>query len=197
LQAASSPGAAIGGIVGLSNLGNTCFFNSAVQMLMSCPPLQQAFLAEGRKTAQGPLGYALQQAFRHAAKGGRASSSCGRVRACACARACCGPRRTHRHAHARVLGLRPTRPPAVAALRAGTHKPGGGSASYNPQSLLSAVCRHAPQFKGRQQHDSHELLRVLLDGLQVSMPLGRCFVLPATDSRSALAWGRPPAVSTR
>jgi len=101
--------------VGLSNLGNTCFFNSAVQMLMACPSLQQAFLSEEQRIAQGPLGYAMQQAFRHAAK-------CGK---------------------------------------------GGGSGSYNPQSLLSAVCRHAPQFKGRQQHDSHELLRVLLDGLQV------------------------------
>jgi hypothetical protein len=50
---------------------------------------------------------------------------------------------------------------------AGGGKGGGSGGSYNPQSLLSAVCRHSPHFKGRQQHDSHELLRVLLDGLQV------------------------------
>jgi ubiquitin C-terminal hydrolase len=35
---------------------------------------------------------------------------------------------------------------------------------YNPQALHAAVCRIAPQFKGRQQQDSHELLRFLMDG---------------------------------
>ncbi len=38
-------------------------------MLMACPELQQAFLCDDRKSAQGPLGFAIQQAFRHAAKG--------------------------------------------------------------------------------------------------------------------------------
>lgn len=35
----------------------------------------------------------------------------------------------------------------------------------NPVSLLGCVCSKAPQFRGYQQHDSHELLRCLLDGL--------------------------------
>ncbi|XP_071690201.1 ubiquitin carboxyl-terminal hydrolase 2-like [Rutidosis leptorrhynchoides] len=35
----------------------------------------------------------------------------------------------------------------------------------NPRSFLGSVCVKAPQFKGFQQHDSHELLRCLLDGL--------------------------------
>ncbi|KAL8262853.1 hypothetical protein R6Q59_024202 [Mikania micrantha] len=35
----------------------------------------------------------------------------------------------------------------------------------NPRSLFVCVCAKAPQFKGFQQHDSHELLRCLLDGL--------------------------------
>lgn len=48
----------------------------------------------------------------------------------------------------------------------------GGHSTYNPQSLLSAVCCHAPVFKGKQQHDAHELMRMLLDGLQVRGWLG-------------------------
>lgn len=35
----------------------------------------------------------------------------------------------------------------------------------NPKQLLSCICSKAPQFKGYQQQDSHELLRCLLDGL--------------------------------
>ncbi|XP_076924525.1 ubiquitin carboxyl-terminal hydrolase 2-like [Bidens hawaiensis] len=35
----------------------------------------------------------------------------------------------------------------------------------NPRALFDSVCAMAPQFKGFQQQDSHELLRFLLDGL--------------------------------
>ncbi|XP_059651586.1 ubiquitin carboxyl-terminal hydrolase 2-like [Cornus florida] len=35
----------------------------------------------------------------------------------------------------------------------------------NPRSFFGCVCAKAPQFRGYQQHDSHELLRCLLDGL--------------------------------
>ncbi|KAL9997657.1 putative ubiquitinyl hydrolase 1 [Helianthus debilis subsp. tardiflorus] len=35
----------------------------------------------------------------------------------------------------------------------------------SPRSFFGCVCAKAPQFKGFQQHDSHELLRCLLDGL--------------------------------
>lgn len=35
----------------------------------------------------------------------------------------------------------------------------------NPRSFFGSICSKAPQFRGYQQHDSHELLRCLLDGL--------------------------------
>lgn len=35
----------------------------------------------------------------------------------------------------------------------------------NPQSLFNSVCAMAPQFRGYDQQDSHELLRFLLDGI--------------------------------
>ncbi|KAL5542622.1 hypothetical protein UlMin_010332 [Ulmus minor] len=35
----------------------------------------------------------------------------------------------------------------------------------NPRALFGCICSKAPQFRGYQQQDSHELLRCLLDGL--------------------------------
>ncbi|CAI9769613.1 unnamed protein product [Fraxinus pennsylvanica] len=39
------------------------------------------------------------------------------------------------------------------------------SSVINPSSLLRSVCSKAPQFRGFLQHDSHEFLRCLLNGL--------------------------------
>ncbi|KAI3440821.1 Ubiquitinyl hydrolase 1 [Psidium guajava] len=41
----------------------------------------------------------------------------------------------------------------------------GGKNVINPRSLFGSICSKAPQFRGYQQHDSHELLRCLLDVL--------------------------------
>lgn len=40
-----------------------------------------------------------------------------------------------------------------------------GKSIITPRSLFNSICTMAPQFKGYQQQDSHELLRFLLDGL--------------------------------
>ncbi|KAK4356847.1 hypothetical protein RND71_022457 [Anisodus tanguticus] len=37
--------------------------------------------------------------------------------------------------------------------------------TVNPKSFFGSLCAKAPQFRGYQQHDSHELLHCLLDGL--------------------------------
>ncbi|TKY47847.1 Ubiquitin carboxyl-terminal hydrolase 2 [Spatholobus suberectus] len=43
----------------------------------------------------------------------------------------------------------------------------------NPRSFFGCVCSKSPQFRGYQQHDSHELLRCLLDGLSTEELAGK------------------------
>ena len=40
-----------------------------------------------------------------------------------------------------------------------------GVTSVSPDDLKAAITKHAPQFAGYSQHDAHELLVFLLDGL--------------------------------
>lgn len=53
-------------------------------------------------------------------------------------------------------------------------KPEGGLKNVmNPRSFFGCICSKAPQFRGYQQHDSHELLRCLLDGLSTEELVAR------------------------
>ncbi|KAK4482555.1 hypothetical protein RD792_009715 [Penstemon davidsonii] len=58
--------------------------------------------------------------------------------------------------------------PLSASLRklfSDTSSESGLRGVINPRSLFGSLCTKSPQFRGYQQHDSHELLRCLLDGL--------------------------------
>ncbi|KAL6758658.1 hypothetical protein V8C86DRAFT_3025389, partial [Haematococcus lacustris] len=75
-----------------------------------------------------------------------------------CSRASSGPLSFATHAawqHLLGQGPLPSRP-ASSQRRA----------PYNPCALLAALGAVAPQFKSRQQHDAHEALHALLDGLK-------------------------------
>ncbi|XP_010522400.1 PREDICTED: ubiquitin carboxyl-terminal hydrolase 2-like [Tarenaya hassleriana] len=95
---------------GLVNLGNTCFFNSVMQNLLSLDLLREHFLNEDA-SGGGPLISSLKKLFAE------------------------------------------TKPEA------------GLKSVINPRAFFGSLCCKAPQFRGYQQHDSHELLRCLLDGL--------------------------------
>ncbi|CAH8264522.1 unnamed protein product [Arabidopsis lyrata] len=98
---------------GLVNLGNTCFFNSVMQSLLSLDQLREHFLKDDLSVS-GPLVSSLKKLFAES------KSEAGFFRS-----------------------------------------------AINPRALFVSVCSQAPQFRGYQQHDSHELLRCLLDGLSI------------------------------
>ncbi|KAG7653081.1 Zinc finger UBP-type [Arabidopsis suecica] len=96
---------------GLVNLGNTCFFNSIMQNLLSLDRLRDHFLMENVSGVGRPLASSLRKLFAE------------------------------------------TKPEA------------GLKSVINPRVFFGSFCSKAPQFRGYDQHDSHELLRCLLDAL--------------------------------
>ncbi|KAJ4866573.1 Ubiquitin carboxyl-terminal hydrolase 2 [Raphanus sativus] len=96
---------------GLVNLGNTCFFNSIMQNLLSLDQLRDHFLKEDASGIVGSLASSLRKLFTE------------------------------------------TKPEA------------GLKSVINPRVFFGSFCVKAPQFRGYDQHDSHELLRCLLDSL--------------------------------
>ncbi|KAJ1695147.1 hypothetical protein LUZ63_011845 [Rhynchospora breviuscula] len=105
-------------IRGLSNLGNTCFFNSVLQNLLALKMFRDSLLK---------------------------------------------PQNSDPHNNATfVTG------PLTMSLRKLFIETNGGEdckGVLSPKNLFGSICSKAPQFRGYQQQDSHELLRYLLDGL--------------------------------
>lgn len=56
--------------------------------------------------------------------------------------------------------------PLTSSLAEALEELQSGGGVYNPRKLFSALTKLLPQFSGGDQHDSHELLRHLLESVK-------------------------------
>lgn len=181
------PAARGSAVRGLMNLGNTCFFNSAVQCLLAAEPLVRYVLEQRHHleaNGDNPLGQggALAATFAALAQDvwegmGLLDSPADAVQArgtvaasvpCATTASPSG-RCTSSGASGERTSSRPQR-----AL------PAPHQRSLAPSMLKAVIARSAPQFAGFGQQDSQELTAFLLDGIHED--LNRVLVKPPTEA---------------
>jgi len=158
--ASSQPAAASFKVTGLSNLGNTCFFNAVVQNIAQTPCLELLLLKNLSSKDKVEVIRADFDNEAHEAATGENSAENEYERRVA---------RTQAPKGSEHLNINIGEPGAMSVSLYSLVKEMNNAKSssvLSPGAVFSLVCKKVPSFKGYQQQDSHELLRHLLDAIK-------------------------------
>ncbi|XP_061193620.1 ubiquitin carboxyl-terminal hydrolase 16-like isoform X2 [Saccostrea echinata] len=138
-------------VKGLSNLGNTCFFNAVMQNLTQTPCLESVVVEKSKKGRSCTLTCKRDSDLD--------SSS--------------GSDDSDEEILPDLAPIEISLPEAgpltqtMIAFLQEMNNSSGRSSTVNPIPLFSQICKKAQRFRGFQQQDSHELLRYLLDNMRM------------------------------
>lgn len=137
-------------VKGLSNLGNTCFFNAVMQNLTQTPCIESVVVERSKKGRLSTL----------SCKGDSDLDSSS------------GSEDSDDEAQIDLSPIEIVLPEAgpltqtMIAFLQEMNNSTGRSSTVNPSPLFTQICKKAQRFRGFQQQDSHELLRYLLDNMR-------------------------------
>ncbi|OWF43003.1 ubiquitin carboxyl-terminal hydrolase 45-like [Mizuhopecten yessoensis] len=138
-------------IKGLSNLGNTCFFNAVLQNMTQTQCFESCLLERGKKGRSVSI----------SGKSDTDDSSTGEE-----SDGEPPPVKELPHIAVSLGEAGPLTQSLSHFLQEMNNNTSNRTSTVNPNALFSQVCKKAQRFRGYQQQDSHELLRYLLDSMK-------------------------------
>lgn len=137
-------------VKGLSNLGNTCFFNAVMQNLTQTPCIESVVVERTKKGRSSTLS-CKRDSDLDSSSGSEDSDEDDPIDL------------------SPIEIVLPEAGPlthTMIAFLQEMNNSTGRSSTVNPSPLFSQICKKAQRFRGFQQQDSHELLRYLLDNMR-------------------------------